>query len=279
VKLRPVDRVLLGYVVVTSVVAVARLSSTPTAAWVLLANALVMLLIALASRAGQASWLADLYPICILLGLYGALDLLAGYGAVTTHDDIVQQWESVVFGGQLSREWWQRAPSAFWSTLLHGAYFSYYLVIPAAPLWFLWKGDRRNLGRVVMAEVTTFVLCYLIFIFFPVAGPYYEFPRPSREFLDNDAARLVYGTLAKGSSYGAAFPSSHVAGVIAAIIACTRGSPALGMVLAIPGLLLTVGVVYCQMHYGVDALAGVVLGVVGALTASTVSGQRVSGER
>ena len=272
-RLRPVDRVLLGYVAVTSVVAAVRLSSTPAAGWVLLANALVVLLIALASRAGEASWIGDLYPVCILLALYGALDLLAGSGGVTTHDAVVQQWETAIFGGQISREWWQRAPSTFWSTLFHGAYFSYYLVIPAGPLWFLWKGDRQNLRRVVLAEVTTFMVCYLVFIFFPVAGPYYEFPRPSPEFLDNGAARLVYATLSKGSSYGAAFPSSHVAGVIAAIIACTRGSRPLGAVLAIPGLLLTVGGVYCQMPYGVDALAGVVLGVLGALTAKTVHGR------
>ena len=273
-RLRPVDRILLGYVAVTSVVAGGRLSSTPAAGWVLLATALVVLLITLASRAGEASWIGDLYPVCILLALYGALDLLAGSGGVTTHDEVVQQWEAAIFGGQISREWWQRAPSKFWSTLFHGAYFSYYLVIPAGPLWFLWKGDRQNLRRVVLAEVTTFLVCYLVFIFFPVAGPYYEFPRPSPEFLDNGAARLVYATLSRGSSYGAAFPSSHVAGVIAAIIACTWGSRALGAVLAVPGLLLTVGVVYCQMHYGVDAISGVLIGVVGAATASAVKGQR-----
>lgn len=271
--LRPVDRVLLGYAGVTSLVAVMRLWSTPTAVWVLLANALVILLVVLVRRAGDASGLADVYPIFILLGLYGALDLLAGSGGVITHDDVVQRWEAAIFGGQVSREWWQRAPSRLWSTLLHGAYFSYYLIIPAGPLWFLWKGDRRNVRRVVLAEVTTFILCYLIFIFFPVAGPYYQFPRPSPEFLDNGAARLVYATLSQGSAYGAAFPSSHVAGVIAAILACARGSPRLGAALAVPGLLLTVGVVYCQMHYAVDALAGVVLGVLGAMTASTVNGQ------
>ena len=46
--------------------------------------------------------------------------------------------------------------------------------------------------------MTTFVLCYLVFIFFPVAGPYYKFPRPAAWFLDNAAARLVYETLATG---------------------------------------------------------------------------------
>ena len=45
--------------------------------------------------------------------------------------------------------------------------------------------------------MTTFVVCYLVFIFFPVAGPYYVFPRPDPWFLDNAAARLVYDTLAE----------------------------------------------------------------------------------
>jgi membrane-associated phospholipid phosphatase len=39
------------------------------------------------------------------------------------------------------------------------------------------------------------------------------------------------------------------------------GSRKLGVLLAVPTLLLTIGVVYCQMHYAVDALAGVGLGV------------------
>jgi membrane-associated phospholipid phosphatase len=33
-------------------------------------------------------------------------------------------------------------------------------------------------------------------------------------------------------------------------------------VLVLPAALLTVGVVYCQMHYAVDALAGVALAAV-----------------
>jgi membrane-associated phospholipid phosphatase len=31
-------------------------------------------------------------------------------------------------------------------------------------------------------------------------------------------------------------------------------------VLAVPTVLLTVAVVYCQMHYGVDAVAGLLVG-------------------
>ena len=75
-------------------------------------------------------------------------------------------------------------------------------------------------------------------------------------------ARLVYATLAQGSSYGAAFPSSHVAAAVAATLAAYAGSRRLGLLLTIPTLLLAVGVVYCQMHYAIDALTGAALGFV-----------------
>jgi membrane-associated phospholipid phosphatase len=110
--------------------------------------------------------------------------------------------------------------------------------------------------------MTTFVVCYLVFIFLPVAGPYYVFARPDPWFVDNLFARAVYDTLATGSSYGAAFPSSHVAAAVAATLSAGRGSRWLGWILAVPTALLAVAVVYCQMHYGVDAIAGLLTGAV-----------------
>ena len=116
--------------------------------------------------------------------------------------------------------------------------------------------------RFVLAVMTTFVVCYLVFIFFPVAGPYYVFPRPAAWFLDNPRGPAgVSRRSAQGSSYGAAFPSSHVAATVAAAAGRLAAAPAgWGWLLLLPTVLLTVGVVYCQMHYGVDALAGLVVG-------------------
>jgi membrane-associated phospholipid phosphatase len=133
-------------------------------------------------------------------------------------------------------------------------------VVTLPALYFVCRGDLRAVRQFVLAVIATFVTCYLIFIFFPVAGPYYTFPRPAPWFTDNGPARLVYRVLASGSSYGAAFPSSHVAAALAATLAASRISPRAGLILFIPTLLLTVGVVYCQMHYGVDALSGLVVG-------------------
>jgi membrane-associated phospholipid phosphatase len=261
--LLPVDVVLLGYLAVVTAVAVHRAPSQPGCWWLVVANGFAALLVGLLSRPGLGrlgKTLREIYPLLLLVGLYGQLDVL-NRGVVRAHDALVQQWELGLFGIQVSRVWWQAAPSVLWSTVLHAAYFAYYFIVSIPAFYFLWRGDLVAVRRFVLAVMTTFVLCYLAFIFFPVAGPYYVFPRPADWFVANPAARLVYDTLAEGSSYGAAFPSSHVAATVAAALTAAMGSRRLGLLLLFPTMLLTVGVVYCQMHYAVDAVAGLALGV------------------
>jgi len=262
-RLRPVDVLLLGYTVVVSVVAATRLTAFPECTWLLVANALIVVLVMLVNQPDVGPFgraVREVYPILLLMALYGSLDVLNGGGRIRVHDARVQEWEAALFGGQPSRDWWQAAPSRFWSTVLHGAYFSYYVVIVAPTAAFLARADRRPLQRFVLAVLTTFIVCYLCFVFFPVAGPYYAFPRPTGALVDNPAAHLVYAVLAAGSSYGAAFPSSHVAVSVAATIVTWPAARRLGSALAVATILLTVGVVYCQMHYAVDAIAGLAVG-------------------
>jgi membrane-associated phospholipid phosphatase len=263
VPLRAVDWLLAGYLVVVSLVAVTRAPGQPGCWWLLPAHLLFALLLYLVTRPGLGPvgrTIRELYPLLLLAGLYGELDVLNGPGAVPVHDGVVQQWELAIFGAQLSTEWWRAMPSQFLSALLHAAYLSYYLIVVAPAFYFVWRRDLAALRHFVLVVMTTFVLCYLVFIFFPVAGPYYVFARPEAWFTDNIFARMVYGTLSSGSSYGAAFPSSHVAAAVAATLAASRGSKQLAMALAVPTVSLTVAVVYCQMHYGVDAVAGLLVG-------------------
>ena len=261
-RLRAVDLLLLAYLAIVSIVAAFRAPQAPECWWLLLAHALVVVLLYLVTRPGLGpvgKTIREIYPLLLLPALYSELDILNSV-AVPVHDLLVRRWELLLFGGQISREWWQAAPSRFWSTVFHAAYLSYYLIVSAPALYFAWRGDLQAVRRFVLVVIATFVTCYLIFIFFPVAGPYYEFRRPAAWFTDNLPARLTYEALASGSSYGAAFPSSHVAAALAATLAAWRSSRRLGLILLVPTLLLTVGVVYCQMHYGVDALAGLAVG-------------------
>ena len=262
-RLRPVDLLLAGYLGVVSLVALARAPEQPGCWWLLVAHGLFGVLLYLITRPGLGPvgrTLRELYPLLLLAGLYGELDVLNGPGAIAVHDATVQQWELAIFGVQLSTEWWRAMPSRFWSAVLHAAYLSYYLIVVAPAFYFVWRRDLPALRYFTFVVIATFVVCYLVFVFYPVAGPYYVFPRPDPWFTDNVFARMVYGTLATGSSYGAAFPSSHVAAALAAVLASARGSRGLAWALALPTMLLTVAVVYCQMHYGVDAIAGLLVG-------------------
>ena len=261
VPLRLVDRLMLGYLGIAIVVAITRIHVKPWATWFIGAYLLAALLVFLVHRPGLGGFgrvLRTIYPIVILPSLYGSLDLVNGF-EIPVWDRVIQGWEMAIFGGQVSRTWWQSAPSIFWSTVFHAVYFVYYFIVPFPMIYFLLRREPDEARTAVTIIVATFLTCYVCFLVIPVAGPYYEFPRPSGPFMDNWAARLVYATLARGSSYGAAFPSSHVAATLAATIGTWLGSRRMGLVLMIPTLLLTIGVVYCQMHYAVDALAGLLI--------------------
>jgi len=280
-RLLPVDHLLLAYLGITTLVALVRMPAYPRAIGVVVANALIAVLLPLLLRPGLsrvARLMREVYPLVLLLALYASLDLLSGGGAAVTHDRTVQAWEQGLFGLQVSREWRKAVPSAVLSFVLHGAYLSYYLLVPLPMAYFAWRRDLKNVRRAVFFVMATFLACYLAFIFFPVAGPYYEFARPDASFIDNLPARLVYGTLAQGSAFGAAFPSSHVAATVVANIVAFQGAPRLGRWMLLPTMLLTGGVIYTQMHYAVDVLAGLlvagVIGVVAWVTSHTTSARR-----
>jgi membrane-associated phospholipid phosphatase len=269
--LRPIDLLILAYLLVASVVVATRLERQPGGWWLLGAHLLIVGLIALLARPGLGRLgraVREVYPLVLLVGLYSALDVMNGGGAAHVHDATVQRWEAALFGGQPSRDWWSAHPSGFWSLVLHGAYLAYYFIVAAPAVVFAARRQLPALRGYVLAVIVAFLTCYLFFILFPVAGPYYAFPRPTGPFVQNVTARLVYATLAVGSSYGAAFPSSHVAASGAATGASFRGSRALGLALLPLTGLLVVSVVYCQMHYAVDALAGLVVGVGALATAA-----------
>ncbi len=265
---RPVDALLAGYLGFVTVVIVARGGLADPANWWLLgAHGLFGILIALFGRLGPADRLGrlahDLYPLVLLPALYaelGVLSLQLGVDSTFARDAVVQRWEAALFGGQISYTWIREAPSIFWSATLHLAYVAYYPIVLSGPLLLTLRGRSLATRHVVVNMMIAFVLCYLVFVLFPVAGPNYAFEHPTGAVREVWSARLVYGVLGTGSSFGAAFPSSHVAATLSAVGALWRVWPRLAAVLVIPTILLVVGTVYCQMHYGVDALAGLAVG-------------------
>lgn len=262
---RAAEIFLYSYAAIVTVTALTRLDLTRGNWSIALAHALIIMWLWLVTRPGLGPTgrvLREVMPLIIVLAGYGALDVLSGGGQRPAHDSVVLAWEKGAFGMQPARDWWRAHTSSFWSTLLHGVYFFYYVILAVPALFFLLRGDWPAFRRLTRNVVCTFCVCFLVFVLYPVAGPYYVFEHPTGLFVDNLPAQMVYAALASGSSFGAAFPSSHVAATTATELATFKGSRVLGWVLLVPVILMPIATVYTQMHYAWDAIAGVLVGTV-----------------
>jgi len=277
---RRVDRLLAGYfAAVTFIITIRGNIFERDILFVLLAHILFFVLLWLFTKLEPANnvgaFFHDFYPIMLLLAFYGAIGIITmrlDAADIHARDAVVQRWEQAIFGSQVSYEWIRRAPSLFWPGLLHLGYLSYFPVLVFGPLVLWLRGNRDGARRTVLHTMIAFVPCYLAFVLFPVAGPNWIFPEPTGAVRDVWSARIVYDAL-EASSFGTAFPSSHVAATGAVVLATLHEWRAWGLTLMVPAVLLVIGTVYCQMHYGVDVLAGfVVLGGVAWV-------RRVLGER
>ena len=275
---RLVDRMLASYGALVAVVAAMRLNQSGMVL-VLVAHLCVALLAWLLANAPSSATtrvLRGIYPLLLLIGLYSAIDVFNGFGTAPTWDHQIQALEQAIFGMQPSRDWWRAHPSIFWSTTLHAAYLSYYFIVVTPVIVFLVRSKHDAVERYLNGLLATYLVCYVFYLFLPVAGPYYEFPRPSGAFIANLPARLVYAALSGGSAFGAAFPSSHVAATVAAVIGAWHGYRRLAIVLAVPTAMLAVAVVYCQMHYAIDSVTGLLLGAtIASLVTATRNGEQV----
>lgn len=268
-RLTPLDRLTLVYLAApTLALALSfRGDRDHIAAWPLLvvAHALIVVLVLLAPRARGAGpvgrFLGDWYPLLLLAGLYGEISVFTLQQGVI-HDPAIQALEQRIFGGQPSVAWIRAMPHPALSWIMHACYLAYYGILAAAPLG-LWAAGRNDAARrAILAIMVTFYLCYPVFLFFPVAGPRYSFPQAVNAATAVWPAQFAQALLDRADSWGAAFPSSHVAAAVVATGMAWRGWATLGLVLAPVTVGLTLGAVYGQFHYGVDALTGLVLGLV-----------------
>src|SRR5207302_573933 len=129
----------------------------------------------------------------------------------------------------------------------------------ASPLGLWFSGRRDAARRTIFAVMVTFYICYVVFLFFPVAGPRYTFDLADNAATSVWPARATQWLLDLGDSWGAAFPSSHVAAAVVAALCALRYWRPLGLLLTPLTVGLVLSVVYGQFHYAVDAVAGLIV--------------------
>ena len=262
-RLLPVDRVTIGYFGCTGLVSLVfgGLPGAGIAAAHAIAIFGITRLAAWHPRAGLAAIARAAYAVLLTPLLYAELAVLNRFFTQRYFDATVQAWDAAVFGGQPSIGLSTLFPWLSFSEVLHLGYFAYYGIIPAAILGVFATRGVEALQRTALAVAAAFFVSYLIFMFFPVAGPRYEFAQIGGRIGEGTLFGIVHGILETGSSKGTAFPSSHIAASLAAVVTAGGEDRRWFWLLLIPELALTAGTVYGRFHYATDALAGILLGL------------------
>ena len=235
--------------------------------------ALAMAVGILLTRRPALRALRDFLPLALGPFMYVELRWLIAGGGRPHGDATVIGWEHALFHGDPSATWAPAMPSLALSELLHLAYASYYLLVLVPPLLLYARGRRAAFAETVLALTITYGVCFAAYLLFPVDGPRYLVGAAAAP--DGPVRTFVLHLLAAGSSRGTAFPSSHVAASLVASLCALRTQRRLGVAVALLTAGLAFGTVYGGFHYGVDALAGVVVGV-GCWLAATALWRRLS---
>jgi membrane-associated phospholipid phosphatase len=174
------------------------------------------------------------------------------------------QFDYAMFGAHPTV--WVEQHISYWLTeTMNFFYFAYWPLIPALAL-LLWLRNQKQFAEFVFALSLSYIGCYLIFIFFPVEGPYHTL-RALQTVHETPGwmfTHLVELVEKHGRIHGGAFPSAHVTGSFVATIAAYRFSRRLGHVVLILALGVCVAAVYGRYHYAVDIWGGMVMAAVGS---------------
>ena len=212
-----------------------------------------------ARRGEDPGWASSWVALILIPLFYAEIALLNQSFGAGYHDALVLSWEASLFGSPAT-ELAGRYPFPLLSEVLHLGYFSYYPTVYIPPLLLFLAQRREAFETTVMTLLVTASVCFVFFVYFPVQGPRYFGPPAS--IPDGPIRALTLGILEKGSSRGAAFPSSHMAITVCQAMAQLRYQRPIGILVTLISVGGGVGAVYGGFHYAIDMLAGTVVGLV-----------------
>lgn len=201
---------------------------------------------------------------------------------LTNCDYILANWEQTIFGFQPALLFSKNYHQNWLSEILNMGYFAYYPLIIVSSAFFFFK-SRKFFNYFFFTVMFAFFTYYLIFIYFPTAGPQYYFsvigidninagvfPKIGLYFNDNQTLlpsanksgfffELVEKTQQVGERPTAAFPSSHVgiSTLIMILILKSKNYLVFGLLTPIY-VALVLATVYIQAHYLIDVVGGLI---------------------
>jgi membrane-associated phospholipid phosphatase len=207
---------------------------------------------------------ADVYPAFAVMGIWtemGAILPLLHPDGASIRDAAALHLDGLLFGTHWHTEWMARMPWAWLSTLMYGAYCSYYGLLIGLPLTFWLLRNREAVADLAFRLLLVYAACAVCYMIFPVIGPA-PLPPVADAVRHGAFFEISAGIQRAGDSLGTSLPSTHAAGSMTLALAAWRWLPrpaaiaTLGLAIAI-----AFATVYTRNHYAIDAVAGVVLAV------------------
>jgi membrane-associated phospholipid phosphatase len=171
--------------------------------------------------------------------------------------------------------WLERFAHPALNEFMQFAYFTYfvYLLILGAILYY--QRDFESYWAVMTYSAAGYVLGYVIAILFPVQSPWFTLAGMWHSQLTGGPFTALINLIEKcGRVHGAAFPSQHVAGAMAALWGAWRHRRWLFWVFLPFVVCMCVSTVYVRNHYVADVLGGLVTGTLGYVVGCWVTKMR-----
>jgi membrane-associated phospholipid phosphatase len=203
-------------------------------------------------------------PLALMLLAYKEM----GWLARAQHDHHLENsW--IVWDRLLLRRWWLRAIIESAGPLIPSILESCYVLVYALPafsmgLLYIYRKSRDAETLLVIYLLGLF-LSYVQFPWWPSEPPRIVFPGEDAPTVDTLVRQFNQWILGGYGIHTSVFPSAHVSGAFAAAFALKRvlrERPWVYRSVFVYATLVAVATVYGRYHYAVDAVAGVMVGVV-----------------
>lgn len=200
--------------------------------------------------------LRDWYPLIIVTFLYeetGHLNQIVFKGF---WDTFIFNLEQKAFGVDLGLVLYKFFGSRIINEIMYMSYFAYYLIIPVMG-FLIYRHNRKMFHYFLISLMTTYYICYLFYIFVPIAGPFeYEHLKINGIIFD----KIIHFFYKHGELPGSAMPSSHVA-IALIVLIYSKITENYFYIFLVIFILLTLSTMYLRYHYFVDVEAGILTAI------------------
>jgi len=171
--------------------------------------------------------------------------------------------------------WLERLAHPALNEFMQFAYFTYFLFLLILGGILYYRRDWESYWSVMTYSAVGYAFGYLISIFFPVESPWFTFAGWWHGDLAGGPFTALVNLIEKcGRVHGAAFPSQHVAGAVAALWGAWRHRRWLFWIFLPCVLCMCVSTVYVRNHYVADVFGGMVTGTLGYVIGGWVMKKR-----